>query len=173
MKKSLIASLVVGAASLLAAGSASAAIDIGDSLDVQYWFPSLGQVYQSAAITFTGNGQTVDTQYGITTLTLYTDHVVFSDHCGAGCFQSNADWNGPALVDTSDATAFVGWHVSSDTMGATGSFDDGGTIAVNWEGLSANGATVMSAVPEPSATMAMLLGLAALGGVAARRARRG
>lgn len=170
MKKIMLA--VASAVALACAGHAAASINVGDILDVQYHFPSLGTVYSdSGPFAYTGPGQTIGTQDGISTVILDGNHVVFSESpgCGEGCTQSNASWNGPVVFDLTNLTAFSGWTVWSDTVGITGSFISGGEIGVNWQGAPVLGDVVVGA-PEPAAWALMLVGFAGLGaGVRARR----
>jgi len=167
----LAAAIVVGAASLVAPGIASANLTVGDTLVLEYNFPDYGTVYNtSGPFTYTGAGQAVDTQYGITTTFLNDGMVVFSDHCGSGCSQTPANWNGPVLFNLSNSSAFSGWWVASDTIGITSYVIAGDHIGVNWQGRDANGQVVL--VPEPETYALMLAGLAGMG-LAVRRRRAG
>jgi hypothetical protein len=170
MKVRAILMTAAVAATMAGVSSARATIAVGDTMDLQYQFPDFGSVYQdSGAFAYAGAGQSLDTQFGITTVVLNDNQVEFVDHCGAGCNQTGSSWNGPVLFDNSNSSAFAGWHVLSDTIGITSSYLTGGAIGVNWQGVSANGEVVVG-VPETS-TWAMMLGGFALLGFAAYRAR--
>jgi hypothetical protein len=162
---------VVATASFAHAGSTLA---VGDTLDVQYNFPGYGDVYSdSGDFTYTGAGQSISTQSGLTTVILSDDQIVFSDAgCADGCEQTPSGWNGPVVFDLSNGSAFDGWKVLSDTVGITSSVLGGGVAGVNWQGAFPNGGEVVvgGAVPEPTTWAMMLVGFAGLG--AAMRSRR-
>jgi PEP-CTERM motif len=164
--------LAAAAASVLSAGSASATINIGDTLDVQYNFPSLGTVYaDSGDFTYTGPGQSVLSSY-ITTVILGGNTVVFAnDQSGLDGESFNpGSYNGPVLFDLSNGSAFSGWTVRSATAPYTSALLTGSEIGVNFAGQTYSGGSVtISAVPEPSTWAMMLLGFAGIGWAAFRR----
>ncbi len=173
----LAATLVVGASTLFAPGISSAALTVGDQLVLEYDFPTFGNLYEtSGTFTYTGAGQAVDTQGGITTTFLSDNQVVFSDHCGVGCFQTRSSWNGPVLFNLTNNMAFAGWAVISNTIAFTSAtvstVGAASIVGVNWQDVSANGNVVMGAVPEPETYSLMLAGLAGLG-LVVRRHRAG
>ncbi|HEY0436669.1 MAG TPA: PEP-CTERM sorting domain-containing protein [Phenylobacterium sp.] len=173
-KQVLVAAAMLATSAALA-GPAAAALTIGDVLDLQYLFPDLGSTYEdSGSFVYTGAGQSLTIQNGITTIFLTDNQVTFSETpgCGPGCSESNADWNGPMLFDLTNGNAFSGWTVLSDTVGISGSVLTGDHIGVNWQNSVVQGATVVgSGAPEP-ATWAMLVLGAGLAGASLRTARR-
>ena len=171
--KSALLAAALGALVLLpATANASSSLTVGDSLTLEYWFPSSGNVVESTTFTYIGAGQTVLTQGGITTLEILSDNSIAfqeSPGCGSGCLQTPADWNGPALIDNSNSSAFTGWHIYSDTVGITSSSIGGGVAAVNWQNALVQGEVVLTGVPETSTWIMMLAGFAGLGFLGYRR----
>jgi hypothetical protein len=171
--KLALAGAAVALAAATTAAPAFADITIGDVLDLQYWFPNPGDIYQdSGNFAYTGAGQSVDTQGGITTTFLADDQVNFTDHCGVGCVQTGSAFNGPILFDLTNPNAFNGWTVLVNNMPGSSAVLTGDHIGVNWAGLNANGNVVIGAgVPEPAAWTLMILGVG-LAGASLRAARR-
>ena len=164
----------VAMASLMG-GTAHAAITVGDQLEVRYLFPTAATVYlTSGAFTFTGDGQTILTQGGISSVIISALSVTFSESpgCGAGCQQSSAAFNGPTLVNLTNGSAFDGWTVLSDGVGITSSILTGDQIGVNWQNSVVQGAATIGAagVPE-TATWALMIGGFGLVGAAMRGQR--
>jgi hypothetical protein len=110
----------------------------------------------------------------ITSVTLFDDHVVFSqiNGCGGVCYNNGAAWNGPVLVDASNGSAFSGWSVLSDTVGISSSFNSGSAVGVNWQAAAVtNDGRVVVGVPEPEIYALLLAGLAGLGAATHRKIR--
>ena len=177
MKARLLAeALVVGASTLAAPVVARAALTVGDHLYFEVDSPTLGSIANNGGpFTYTGPGQVASAW--ITSVTIYDDHVVFSqiNGCGGVCYNNGAawDWNGPVLIDTSNGSAFSGWTVRSDTVGIRSSYNSGGAVGVNWGGAAVtNEGKVVVGVPEPEIYALLLAGLAGLG-VATRRKKAG
>lgn len=171
MKAFVRAALAIGA--ILTAGTAQAQIALGDQLEIKYFFPDLSSEIESSGVfTYAGAGQAVLTQYGSSTLFLYDNLVRFSEEpgCGEDCTQSDGDWNGAVLYDYTNAHAFAGWGLKSDTVGITSLLLTDDHIGVNWQNVPAQGAVELGAggVPEPASWALMLSGFG-LAGVALRR----
>jgi hypothetical protein len=173
LKHSLVAGAMLMAAAL--AGPASAALTLGDILQIQYNFSTLGAVVEdNGPFAYTGSGQTVLTQFGESSVILGDNQVTFAEvpGCGDGCTQAGGDFNGPILLDLTNAHAFDGWTVFSDTVGITSFVNTGGSLGVNWQNVPVQGEVVVGAgVPEPATWALMVLG-AGLAGAGLRRARR-
>ncbi len=166
------------ALSALAAGAApaSATINVGDTLDVQYNFPGLGNIYDdSGDFIYTGPGSVLSG--GITSVFLGGNEVVFANDQPSldGQTFSGASFNGPVLTDLTNGSAFSGWSVTSATAVYTSAYLTSGAIGVNWAGQFYNGGSVTissSGVPEPSTWAMMMLGFAGLGFAGYRKANR-
>ena len=173
-----LSSIGLSVAITVAAGPASATtlLTVGDTLDVQYLFPDLGSIIQdSGDFTYTGPGQTISTQFGFTAVVLSNSEIAFQDTgCSTGCQQNPSSWNGPAVFDLSNGSAFNGWVVTFDGGGITGSILGGGEAAVNWQGAFPDGGEVIvsTGIPEPSTWAMMLLGFAGLGFAGYRQRRK-
>jgi hypothetical protein len=174
--KSAILAATLGALAMIpATANATSSLTVGDSLTLEYMFPFYGNNIQSTTFTYSGAGQTVTTQFGITTLDIVGNGTIAfqeSPGCGNGCYQTPASFNGPTLIDNSNGSAFTGWNVVSDTVGISSSTIGGGVAAVNWQGQPVQGEVVLSGVsgvPEASTWVMMLAGFAGLGFVGYRR----
>ncbi|MBV8593055.1 MAG: PEPxxWA-CTERM sorting domain-containing protein [Caulobacteraceae bacterium] len=173
LKLTLAAGAALFAVTAASSALATSSLTVGDTLDLQYQFPNYGNTYNdSGPFTYTGPGQSLGTQYGITTVILSNNVVDFSESpgCGSGCYQTPANWNGPVLYDLTNGSAFNGWKVLSDTVGITGYVAGNGVVGVNWQGVPVQG-SVLVGVPEPGVWAMMLVGLGAIGG-AMRSTRR-
>ncbi len=164
------------AIAVTAPASATTLLAIGDTLDVQYLFPDLGSIQNdSGEFTYTGPGQTISTQFGITAVVLSNSAIAFQDTgCSDDCQQTPASWNGPAVFDLTNGSAFNGWVVSYDGVGITGSILGGGEAAVNWQSAFPNGGEVIvsTGIPEPSTWAMMLIGFAGLGFMSYRQRQK-
>jgi hypothetical protein len=170
LKSVAVPAIVLSALGGAAASPASAMISIGDTLDVTYDFRALGIIYDdSGDFTYTGPGQSLTIQFGLTTVFLDDNEVAFAQTpgCGVGCTENVASWNGPVMTDLTNANAFSGWHVLADTVGITSSYLTPSAVGVNWQGAAVQGEVVVGVpfvgVPEPSTWAMMALGFLGLG----------
>lgn len=169
MKIALLASAIA----IGLAAPASAAISIGDTLKIEYNYPTLVSVYAtSGTFTYTGAGQTV-VSAGITAVILGNNSVIFSNNQGLdGNDFLSSSYNGPVLTNLTNGSAFSGWTVTSFTQPYTSALLSGSAIGINIAGQTYNGGsvTISGAVPEAS-TWTMLIAGFGLIGLAARRRR--
>ena len=166
---------------LLGSGGAANAVTtdltVGDSLTLKYYFPTFGTVIESQTFTYTGPGQTVPFQFGVSTLDILSNsEIAFQENalCGV-CFQTSDPWNGPDLFDTTNTNAFSDWGILSDTVGITSSIIAPGEIGVNWQGAQDQGevlAGVTSSTPIPSTWTMLIAGFVGLGFFAYRGSRK-
>jgi hypothetical protein len=177
--KSAFAGTLLSAAIITAfPACANTLLTVGDTLKLDYQFSSLGNSINSTTFTYTGAGQTVLTQNGITTLDILGDgQIAFKEApgCGTGCFQSPAAWNGPVLFDLSNSNAFSNWSILSDTVGITSSLIAPGEIGVNWQGAVVRGEVDVGVAVTPlpaSWTMMLSSLLIGLGFMAYQRGKR-
>jgi hypothetical protein len=164
--------LAASAGFFAAAAPASATIAIGDSLEIQYLYPTVGSVYQTNTTTFTGPGTTLPV--------IYTGNATFSSTnvlINAPASYNPADFNGLEISDLTNPAAFAGWGVlpdSTQTSGFSYSQDVSGNIFVNWQGASITGTIDLGAVgapaPIPGAGLASLAAMA-IGAFRARKRR--
>ncbi|WP_010161396.1 PEPxxWA-CTERM sorting domain-containing protein [Sphingomonas sp. PAMC 26617] len=173
MKNKLL-TLAMASVAAFSASSANAALTVGDLVSIQYYFPSLSAPYGGPQTTvYTGAGQTIASigNYGV--FTLNDDSVSLSP--GDSFTFSDGEFNGPALIDLTNADAFAGWTVTDDTIGLSSTAISGDRIAASWQGLSVNpsmSATFSAptgAVPEPATWAMMLAGFGMIGFAARRR----
>ena len=168
MKIALLASAIA----LAVAAPASAAINIGDILNVEYRFSDLSTVFATTGnFVYTGAGQTV-VSAGITSVILGTNSVTFSNNQNLiGASFTTAANNGPVLTNVTNGSAFSGWTVTSFTQPYTSAVLSGSAIGVNFSGQVYNGGTVTisGAVPEVSTWTMMIAGFGMIGFAARRR----
>ena len=154
----------------LVSAPAFAAISLGDTLQIQYLFPTIGSVVQTNSTLFTGPGTTLPIIY-TGTATFTANMVTLTDNPAFGSYNP-ASFSGVKITDLTNAGAFSGWAV---LPGATHGYDSfalsGGSLYVNWQGQPVGGSmSIGGGVPEP-ATWALMLGGFGLAGVALRRRR--
>jgi hypothetical protein len=174
-----IATAACGAMALMAnAALAGSGLTVGDTLDLQFWYPSVGAASPDEGdITYTGPGQTTAQIDDDGYLVLNDNSITFVVDDNSSTFQIQP-FVGLAVIDVSNPDAFNGWTLLSDTVGAVSTDLGGGDAAVNWSGRPLNGGeSVVGAgggggggVPEPAAWTLMIVGFGALG--AALRTRR-
>jgi hypothetical protein len=172
MKHFTIVAAAMAAAVSLGGATAQAAIAIGDTIDITYHFPDSSTVYQDNQTTFAGDGTTLPIIY---TGTATFDSNLITLTQNAGWSYTPAAFNGVQLSDLTNPGAFAGWGVRpSSTMTGFSESASGGSLYVNWEGVTTfDGATVVlgPGVPEPATWAMMLLGVGAIGAVARRQRR--
>jgi hypothetical protein len=152
------------------AASATTALTFGDSLTLEYWFPSQHALFETQTFTYTGPGQTVPFQFQSGGLNpqsaldiLSNTQIAFREiGCSFGtCIEnpppaSPTAWNGPVLFDTTNGNAFSDWVVISDTLGSPplGGNDPSvvgitsllvapGEIGVNWQHVVVEGEVIL------------------------------
>jgi hypothetical protein len=163
---------IFAALALLSSASAASAttttLTIGDSLTLQYWFPSQLTVVETQTFTYTGAGQIVpfqleqDSNFAQSQLVLLSNTQIAFQAIGCSfgpCIQNPTPtgWNGPVLFDNTNGNAFSDWVVISDTLGQPGLGISGrvdvmgitsllvapGEIGVNWQGVPLQGEVVL------------------------------
>jgi len=176
--KTLKAYLVLGAAaaalSLGAISPASATINLGDNLQIQYLYPDVSTVYETDSTTFAGPGTTLSIYNNEVTATFDPNQIILTQNSfGQWDNSPGVTFNGVAISDLTNPGAFTGW--TAQPGGEPTPFTEylsGGSIYVNWQGAySYSGAQIVLAPgPVPGAGLA---GLAALGlaGLHARKRR--
>ena len=169
MKFAILASAIA----LAVTAPASATIHIGDMLNIQYRFPTLGSIFaDSGNFMYTGVGQTV-VSAGITAVILGGNSVEFANNQGFnGAVFSSSSNNGPVLTDLTNGSAFSGWTVTSFTQPYTSANLGNSAIGVNFAGQTYNGGsvTISGAVPEAATWALMIVGFGMVGVTARRRA---
>ena len=154
---------------LAMAGSANAAISIGDTLQINYLYPTTGDLFTQHTTTFTAPGDSLPIDPGLIvgSATFTTNSVFLSQSYPAS--YTNAPFNGVEISDLTHPGAFAGWTVQPGaTMVGFTESQSGGSIYVNWQGALVQGDILIAGVPEP-ATWALMLGGFGLAGVALRR----
>ena len=170
--KAVLVRIFASLALVSSAGAASAttSLTVGDSLTLQYWFPTQGALVETQTFTYTGPGQTVpfqfeqDVHFAQSALDILSNtQIAFrAIGCSFGpCIENQAPgsngWNGPVLIDNSNGTAFSTWAVVSDTLGQPGLGIPGrvdvmgitallvapGRIGVNWQGVPLQGEVIL------------------------------
>jgi hypothetical protein len=151
-----------------AASATTTALTVGDSLTLEYWFPSQHAVHETQTFTYTGPGQTVLFQFqnggGVDPESaldiLSNTQIAFREiGCSFGqCIENPTPtgWNGPVLFDTTNGNAFSDWVVISDTLGSPplGGNDPSvvgitsllvapGEIGVNWQHVVVEGEVIL------------------------------
>lgn len=166
------------AITVILATSANAALTMGDTISVQYYFPDLSSPYSEPnTVIYAGPGQTI-VNAGYANFIL-SDNSITLTSTGAFVFTS-AIFNGPVLKDLTNTSAFNGWTLTNDTLGLSSFFIDGSSpggssLGANWQGqqISTTGAATFSdpagAVPEPATWAMMLAGFGMIGFAARRR----
>jgi hypothetical protein len=150
------------------ASATTTALTVGDSLTLQYWFPSQLTVVETQTFTYTGAGQIVpfqleqDSNFAQSALDILSNtQIAFREiGCSFGpCIQNPTPtgWNGPVLFDNTNGIAFSDWVVISDTLGQPGLGIPGrvdvmgitsllvapGQIGVNWQGVPLQGEVIL------------------------------
>ena len=206
MKTKIKGLRIFAALALLSSASAASAttttLTVGDSLTLQYWFPSQLTVVETQTFTYTGAGQIVpfqleqDSNFAQSQLVLLSNtQIAFQEiGCSFGqCIQNPTPtgWNGPVLFDNSNGNAFSDWGVISDTLGSPplGAPDPSvvgitsllvapGEIGVNWQHVVLEGEVILGGgsdlvvTPLPAAFPLFATGLGALGLLGWRRKRK-
>jgi len=203
--KTKVKSLIGLSVLLFTVGTANATtttLTVGDSLTLEYWFPSQHALFETQTFTYTGPGQTVPFQFQSGGLNpqsaldiLSNTQIAFREiGCSFGqCIENPTPtgWNGPVLFDTTNGNAFSDWVVISDTLGSPplGAPDPSvvgitsllvvpGEIGVNWQHVvvegevTLGGGTNLQATPLPAALPLFASGLGALGLFGWRRKRK-
>jgi hypothetical protein len=148
---------------------AVAALTVGDLLEAEYQYPTLGADYSGPdTLEYTGPGQVVNITATATNVdvTLFDSVVVFTDPgCVFACYVTDSAFNGPVLYDLSNPSAFVDWGVQVNTLSGVALVTPG-EVGVNLSDLapSAGEETAIGALPEPGAWIMLLLGVGAVGG---------
>ena len=175
------AAVVAAIAHPLPAAAVTTDLSVGDTVQLIYAFGSPTSVFgtNTTTFTYTGAGQTVSTQSGLTTLDFVSNSQIQYSDCTSGCSQNSAAFNGPVLFDLSNSNAFSNWSIlSSNPSGGTVSLLlAAGEIGVNWQGVSwpAGGGDVtlgVSATPLPAAFPLFAGGLGVVALLARRKKRR-
>jgi hypothetical protein len=190
------------AIALFSAGAASAtttSLTVGDSLTLQYRFPSQLAVVETQTFTYTGPGQTVpfqfqqDSTFAMSALDILSNNQIAFREIGCSfgqCIQNPTPigWNGPVLIDNTNSNAFSDWSVISDTLGSpplsppndpsvvgiTALLVAPGEIGVNWQHVVLEGEVILGGgstlLPTPlPAALPLFAGGLGLLGLFARR----
>ena len=134
MKLKYLAPAAIAITAILAT-SANAALTIGDTISVQYYFPDLSSPYSGPnTVIYTGPGQTI-VNAGYANFIL-SDNSITLTSTGNNYF-SSATYNGPVLKDLTNGSAFNGWILANDTLGLSSFFIDGSSpggssLGANW-----------------------------------------
>ncbi len=184
------------------ANATTTSLTVGDSLTLQYWFPTQLTVVETQTFTYTGPGQTVplqveqDSGFVQSALDIISNNQIAFREIGCSfgqCIQNPTPtgWNGPVLFDNTNSNAFSDWGVISDTLGSpplgqpdpsvvgiTALLVAPGEIGVNWQHVVLEGEVFLGggsdlqATPLPAALPLFASGLSALGLLGWRRKRK-
>jgi hypothetical protein len=174
LKACLVLAAAAAASSLGAVSPASATINVGDALQIIYYYPDLSTPYETDSTTFTGPGTTLPILSNQVTAAFDPNQITLTQNA-FGQYDNSAGvtFNGLVISDLTNPGAFTGW--TAQPGGEPTPFTEylsGGSIYVNWTGAySYSGAQIVLAPgPVPGAGLASLAALA-LAGLYARMRR--
>jgi hypothetical protein len=113
------------------ASSAQASI-IGDSIRIDYAFPTAGSVIESQTITVATSPTSTPVEFGDLTAVFTTSQITLLDSpgCGPGCFQSPGAFNGLIFTDLTHPFTMLNVDPSTNYSDFT-AFLSGGSIFVS------------------------------------------
>ena len=160
--------LAAAAAALGAASPASATINVGDNLQIQYYEPDLSTVVETDNVTFSGPGTTL---FAYSIYASFDPNRVTLEQAYYG-YPSGA-FVGFVISDLTNPLALANWTVQpGGAPTPVNAYESGGSLYVNWQGVgnAVGDQLVIAPGPVPGAGLAGLAALA-LAGLQARKRR--